>query len=73
MNVKEESPSLHQVQTLFLAQSEKFIQNCTDQMDLARARGDQQGIIREQIKAEVMKAAQHMLESALMQDRKAQP
>lgn len=72
MNVKEESPSLQQVHALFLEQSDRFIQTCMDQMDLARARGDQPGIIRAQIKAEVMKAAQNMFDSAVMQTRKAQ-
>ncbi|MFC5597672.1 hypothetical protein [Deinococcus cellulosilyticus] len=71
MDIKENTPGAQLVQTLFLKQSTPFIQHCTDQMELARAKGAREAVIREQIKAEVMKTAQHMLESVLMQVRKA--
>lgn len=40
--------------------SDGFIADCGLQLELARAAGDEPGIVREHIKAEVMRAAQKM-------------
>lgn len=73
MKEVRETRELSELATFFRDETERFIRETERKRELARALGEEEGVIKEHIKLEVMRAAQQMFRDAYFFTAKVRP